>query len=99
MARVLSRDGGLGVQLQKQGTGLDELAKVSMFNHGSIGLFNAQGIGQLWDEEGRTRNTFQDEMREPWLRRNMGWWIPLLLVFSFVGLLVAASVVRRKRVH
>ena len=97
-ARVVSHEGGLGLVLQAQGSGLDVTAPVSMFNHGSMGVFNAQGRGQLWDEAGRTRDTFQDEMREPWLRRNMGWWIPLLLVFAFVGLLVAASVVRRKRV-
>ena len=97
IARAVSRDGGLGVQLQNQGAGLEALAPVSVFNHGSVALFNARGLGQLWDEEGRTRDVYQDDLREPWLRRNMGWWIPLLLVFSFVALLVAASVVRRKR--
>lgn len=96
VVQVVSRNGGLGVAFQPRGNGLSLSAPVSLLNHGSIAAFNAQGQGQLWDADGRTDDAFADELREPWLRRNMGWWIPLLLVLSFVALLVAASVKRRK---
>ena len=94
-ARVVNVKGETSVLMRVHGRGLDESPVFAKFRHGSVALVEGGGRLVEWDDAGLTREAYLDELRQPWVVRNVGWWLPAALVLGFVGMLVVASVIRR----
>jgi len=93
--RVMPVAGETSTFVRVQGTGLDDRATFGRFRHGSVALVESNGRLLEWDDTGLTREAHLDELRQPWVLRNIGWWLPAALVLGFVGMLVVASHIRR----
>jgi hypothetical protein len=94
-ARVVNVKGEASVFVRVHGRGLGETPVFAKFRHGSVAMVEEGGRLVEWDDAGLTREAHLDELRQPWVVRNVGWWLPAVLVLGFVGMLVVASVIRR----
>lgn len=94
-ARVANVNGEASVFMHVHGRGLGSSPVFARFRHGSVAMVEDGGRMVEWDDSGLTREAHLDELRQPWVVRNIGWWLPAVLVLGFVGMLVVASVVRR----
>lgn len=94
-ARVANVNGAVSVFMHVHGRGLGDSPVYARFRHGSMAMVEEGGRMVEWDDAGLTREVYLDELRQPWVVRNIGWWLPAALVLGFVGMLVVASVIRR----
>lgn len=83
------------VYVDTVGAGVNFSTPITSLSHGSTAWMPVTGPAVELDPEGRAMDAHRSEWREPWLKRHLGWWLPLALVLAFVGLLVAASAKRR----
>lgn len=79
------------------GQGLSAATPRLTLSHGSSVWVPRDGSVVELNADGEVLAPYSEELREPWFKRNLAWWLPSLLVLSFVGLLVAASYQRRVR--
>lgn len=94
-ARVAMVNGEASMFMQVHGRGLGENPVYARLRHGSVAMVDERGRMVEWDDSGLTREAHLDELRQPWVVRNIGWWLPAVLVLGFVGMLVVASLIRR----
>lgn len=94
--RVHMQGGIPSAVLQSVGQGLDPLPPAARLTHGNMAVVDQRGQLLQWDAEGRTDAQFLEDIQDPWVRRHLGWVVPLLVVLAFVALLYAASVRRRR---
>lgn len=83
------------VYVDTVGAGINLGTPMASLSQGSTAWMPLAGPAVEFDLDGRTMDAHRSEWREPWLKRHLGWWLPLVLVLGFVGLLVAASAKRR----
>lgn len=94
--RVQLQAGIPNAVLQSVGQGLDPLPLGARLTHGDMAVLDQRGRLLQWDAQGRTDAQFLEDIQDPWVRRHLGWVVPLLVVLAFVALLYAASVRRRR---
>jgi len=94
-ARVAMVNGEASMFMQVHGRGLGDNPVYARLRHGSVAMVDERGRMVEWDDSGLTREAHLDELRQPWVVRNIGWWLPAVLVLGFVGMLVVASLIRR----